>query len=68
MTTETPRLITRKQLRIMIPYTPQHILRLEKRGKFPKRIRVGENRVAWLQSEIERWIAERVERRDDQSI
>jgi prophage regulatory protein len=64
MTPETTRLITKKQLRAMVPYTPQHILRLEKKGKFPKRIRVGENRVAWLLSDIEKFIADRVAARD----
>lgn len=64
MTSETSRLITKKQLRSMIPYTPQHILRLEKKGKFPKRVQVGANRVAWLLPEIERWIAERVAARE----
>jgi prophage regulatory protein len=56
MSSEMPRLITRKQLRAMVPYTPQHILRLEKQGKFPKRLRIGDNRVAWLLSEVEGWI------------
>jgi prophage regulatory protein len=64
MTPETTRLITKKQLRAMVPYTPRHILRLEKKGKFPKRIRVGENRVAWLLSDIEKFIADRVAARD----
>ena len=48
MTSDTTKLITKRQLRAMVPYTPQHILRLEKKGKFPKRTRVGENRMAWL--------------------
>ena len=64
MTPETTRLITKKQLRAMVPYTPQHILRLEKMGRFPKRNRVGENRVAWLLPEIERWLAERISARE----
>ena len=64
MTPDTSRLITKKQLRSMIPYTPQHILRLEKKGKFPRRVQVGANRVAWLLPEIEHWIAERVSARD----
>lgn len=64
MTPDTTKLITKKQLRAMVPYTPQHILRLEKKGKFPKRIRVGENRVAWLLSDIEKFIADRVAARD----
>jgi prophage regulatory protein len=48
----------------MVPYTPQHILRLEKEGKFPRRVQVGPNRVAWLESEVEAWVAARVAERD----
>ena len=65
MPIEASRLITGKQLRTMVPYTPQHILRLEKMGKFPQRVRIGENRVAWLLFEVERWIAERVAQRGE---
>ena len=63
MASETSRLITKKQLHDMVPYTPQHILRLEKDGRFPKRVRIGENRVAWLLAEVEHWIAVRVAQR-----
>jgi len=38
-----------------LPYTPQHILRLEKQGKFPKRIKVGERRVVWRSDEVMAW-------------
>ena len=48
----------------MVPYTPQHILRLEKRGKFPRRIHVGPNRVAWLLSEVQAWISARIAERN----
>ena len=58
------RLITRSELLAIVPYTPQHILRLEKRGLFPRRIQIGPNRVAWLLSEIEEWVAVRVVERD----
>lgn len=58
------RLITRRELCQMVPYTPQHILRLEKQGKFPRRIHVGANRVAWLLSEVQAWIAARAAERD----
>lgn len=59
------RLLTRLELRLLVPYTPQHVLRLEKRGLFPRRIQVGPNRVAWLLDEVEAWIATRLERRDN---
>lgn len=29
--------------------------RLEKRGKFPKRIKIGSRKVAWRRSDIEDW-------------
>jgi len=58
------RLITRAELRSIVPYTPQHILRLEKRGLFPRRVQVGANRVAWLLSEVEEWVAARVAERE----
>ena len=35
---------------------PQHILRLEKKGKFPKRIKVGERRVGWWLHEVMAWL------------
>lgn len=30
------------------------------KGLFPKAIKISQNRVAWLESEIDAWIAERV--------
>lgn len=53
------RIITTKELRLIVPYTPQHILRLEKAGKFPGRIRLGANRVGWRLVEVEAWLATR---------
>ena len=61
---EDLRLIGRKELLNMIPYSYQHILRLEKQGKFPKRVRVGSGRVAWSKAEVEEWIVNRLAERD----
>lgn len=47
-----------------IPYSAQHIARLEQAGQFPKRIRLGQNRVAWLLSEVEAWVDARLATRD----
>ena len=43
----------RKLLKEMQPYSRQHIGRLEKDGKWPKRVRIGNNRVGWILEEIE---------------
>ena len=37
------------------------IWRLERTGKFPKRRRISSNSIAWLESEIVTWMAERAE-------
>jgi prophage regulatory protein len=34
--------------------------RMERRGQFPKRVRLSPGRVGWHQSEIEAWICSRV--------
>lgn len=53
-----PRIVTKKELRLIVPYSPQHILRLEKRGRFPKRVQIGARRVGWYLLEIEAWLAQ----------
>lgn len=55
------RLVDKKGLKTIygIPYSPQHIARLEKVGEFPARIQLGRCRVAWYCSEIEAWINSR---------
>jgi prophage regulatory protein len=42
-----------------ITYTRRHLYTLESERKFPKRVPLGENRVGWLESEIDDWIRDR---------
>ena len=35
------------------------IWRLEKAGKFPKRVNLTDSRVGWIESEIEEWLQSR---------
>ena len=51
--------ISKKELLKLIPYSDQHILRLEKARKFPSRMDLGDNRVGWLLADIEEWIKTR---------
>jgi len=57
-------LIDKKELVKLVKYSPQHIARLEKAGQFPKRLQLGQNRVAWMMSEVEEWIEDRIKKRD----
>jgi len=49
-----------------ITYSRFHKTRLENAGKFPKRLRFGQ-RVFWLESEIDAWIADRIAERDGEA-
>ena len=53
-----------KQLSQIQPYSRQHIARLEKAGKWPKRVRLGQNRVGWVLAEIEAHLEELILNRD----
>ena len=46
-----------------IPYTRQHLARLEAAGRFPRRIRCGA-RIGWLGSELAAWQRNLVAKRD----
>jgi prophage regulatory protein len=49
--------------RFGIPFTRRHLHNLEQAKKFPARVPIGENRVGWVQSEIEKWVEDRMQAR-----
>ena len=57
------RILSKRQVKELVLYSPQHIARLEKAGEFPKRVVLGPNRVGWLESEVMEWIEDRLKRR-----
>ena len=60
------KLVSKKELKTVlgIPYSFAHIARLEAAGKFPRRVKLGACRVAWILDEVSEWIEERVAQRD----
>ena len=58
------RILSKRQLREMVLYSPQHIARLEKAGTFPKRVQIGPNRVGWVEAEVLDWLQERMDARE----
>ena len=44
-----------------VPYSRAHLYRLEDQGEFPKRKRIGVNRIAWKRAEVEEWLSTRME-------
>ncbi len=58
------RILSKRQLKELVLYSPQHIARLEKAGRFPKRVKLGENRVGWVEEEVLDWLQSRMDRRE----
>lgn len=55
-----PELKPRKGIR----YSNVHLRRLEAAGNFPRRVNLGGNCVAWVESEIDNWLEQRAAERD----
>lgn len=55
------KILSKRQLRELVLYSPQHIARLEKAGQFPKRVQLGPNRVGWVEAEVLEWLRTRLE-------
>ena len=53
------RILRRHDLKAMTGLSDSTIERLERRGEFPQRRRLGPASVGWLVEEIERWIETR---------
>jgi prophage regulatory protein len=47
-----------------IPWTREHLARLEAAGKFPMHIDVGENSRAWFEDEVDDFLYEKAAERD----
>lgn len=57
-------LIDWKRLKEVIPWSRAHVQRLEDAGKFPRRVKLGQGRVAWVRAEIEDYIEQLIRERD----
>jgi prophage regulatory protein len=47
-----------------IPWSRKYLFELEKRRAFPRRVHVGSNTIAWVADEVDQFIIERCENRE----
>ena len=59
------RILSKRQLRELVLYSPQHVARLEKAGQFPKRVQLGPSRVGWVEDEVLDWLSSKLNRREE---
>ena len=58
------KILSKRQLKELVLYSPQHVARLEKAGQFPKRVQLGACRVGWVEDEVLDWLRTKIDRRD----
>ncbi len=59
-----PKFMRAEEVMAETTFTRQYIARLEERGLFPARVKLGSGRVLWVRAEVEAWIAEKLSRRE----
>jgi len=64
--TDSNSLLTIKEVAQITRLSKPTIYKLIKEGLFPKQLRLGANKVAWLQSEIDGWVQERADERGEE--
>lgn len=62
------RLIQLPEVRARIPIDRSTIWRMTREGRFPAPVDLGLRRLAWRESEINRWIAERAAARHEEAV
>jgi prophage regulatory protein len=55
------RLVPRQDVLERVPFSDTTLWRMERRGEFPRCVRISPGRVGYLESEVEAWIAKRAE-------
>jgi prophage regulatory protein len=54
------RIIRCHEVQHKVGYSQMHIWRLERKGDFPQRVKLGPNSVGWIEAEVDAWIAGRI--------
>ncbi|MFM2589493.1 helix-turn-helix transcriptional regulator [Vibrio sp. TBV020] len=52
------KIIKLKQVLDKLWFGKTRLMRLIERGEFPRQIKLGERATGWLESEVDRWVAE----------
>lgn len=61
------RILSKRQVKELVLYSPQHVARLEKAGQFPKRVQLGPSRVGWVEGEVLDWLQVKLSCRENPS-
>ena len=57
-------LLTMPEVEALTRLSKPTVYQMIREGRFPKQVRLGPNKVAWLRSEVRGWIGERADARE----
>ncbi|EAQ45978.1 hypothetical protein MED193_06284 [Roseobacter sp. MED193] len=60
------KMLSRRQVTELVLHSPQHVARLEAAGRLPVRVKLGHNRVGWVEDEVLDWLQQRINVRNQQ--
>lgn len=55
------RFLRLSEVRVRVPYSRSSIYQMIAKGTFPRPVGLGGRAVAWLESDVDAWIEERIE-------
>lgn len=61
-------LLRLKQVMAKTGLSRSYVYELSKKGKFPKSVKLSEKSVAWVESEIDEWIQNRIDARKTEGV
>jgi prophage regulatory protein len=62
------RFLRKPEAAARVGYHPEHVMRLVRQDKFPKPVQLGPKSIAFIEEEVEAWMAERVAERDAEPV
>jgi prophage regulatory protein len=62
------RIISEPEVIHLVGLSKSHIMRLEDRGEFPKRIKLALRRVGWSLQEVRQWVEDKKQNRHSHNI
>ena len=58
-----PRILLESEVADLTRLSSVTIWRMERKGTFPKRIKLGEKRIGWIDAEVRAWFSDRMSER-----
>ena len=63
MADDYPKILFKREISAITRLSHNALWRMEQKNMFPRRIKIGQQRVAWIESEVREWLAARMAER-----